>query len=84
MDLTAPALTPLLCPRLVGPPRATNLPLHQRLVAKLSPRRRGCRPAVAPRPLRRERPVAGAPVPVPARWESLGQGQRLPSRGLGP
>jgi len=40
-DLTAPVLTPLLRPQPVGPPRATNLPLHQRRVAKLSPRRRG-------------------------------------------
>ena len=40
-DLTAPALTPLPRPRQVRPSRTTNLPLHQRRVAGLSPRRRG-------------------------------------------
>ena len=41
-DLTAPALTPLQRLRQVEPSRPTNLPLHQKRVAGLSPRRRCC------------------------------------------
>jgi len=40
-DLTAPALTPLPRLRQVERSHPTNLPLHQRRVAGLSPRRRG-------------------------------------------
>jgi len=37
-DLTAPAMTLLLHLRRVEPSRVLNLPLHQRRVARLSPR----------------------------------------------
>jgi len=40
VDLSAPALTPLLRLRQVRPPCAPNLPLHPRRVSGLSPRRR--------------------------------------------
>jgi len=40
-DLTAPALTPHPRLRQVGPSRPTNLPLHQKRVAGLSPGRGG-------------------------------------------
>jgi len=82
VDLTAPVPTHLLRPRRVKTHRA--LPWRPEREVSLGPRRRGHKLAVALRPPRKERPAAGALVPVPVRREPTHLGRRLPSRALEP